>query len=109
MTLRQRTPRYENERLRKLVRDLPCYATFPHKCVQHLGCVPAHANWGLWGKGVGVKVSDCFIASVCHHAHQIIDRQVPSDMSEDVLQQEWLRAYISTQDHLWRTQKVKVA
>jgi hypothetical protein len=106
--LRQRLPRYENKRLTNLAHDMPCYATFPHTCVQHLGCVPAHANWLLFGKGHGAKVSDCFFASMCDTAHKMIDRQIPSDMDEDVLRQEWLRSYISTQDHLWREGKVKV-
>jgi hypothetical protein len=107
--LRQRLPRYENRKLLNTARGMPCYATFSHDCKEHLGCVPAHANWLLFGKGHGLKVSDCFFASVCPPAHDIIDRRIPSDMSEEVLQQEWLRAYISTQDHLWRQGLVKVS
>jgi hypothetical protein len=105
----QKRPRVEARKLLDLVHDMPCFAAFPHNCTQHHGCVPAHANWLIFGKGHGVKVSDCFFASMCDVAHKIIDRQYPSDMSEDVLQQEWMRAYISTQDHLWRNKLVKVA
>lgn len=63
----------------------------------------------LFGKGHGAKVSDCFFAAMCQPVHMIIDRQVPSDMNEEVLQQEWMRAFISTQDYLWRTAKLRVA
>lgn len=104
-----KNPRYENRRLLNLAHTAPCFATFPHTCKQHLGCVPAHANWLLFGKGHGLKVSDWAFASMCGPAHDIIDRRIPSDMDEDMLMHEWLRAFISTQDYLWKNDKVRVA
>src|SRR5687767_15961061 len=97
----RKEPRYESRKLLNLAHDMPCFVTFPHRCTQHLGCVPAHANWLIFGKGHGKKVSDYFFASVCDTAHKIIDRQIPSEMDEAMLQQEWMRAYISTQNFLW--------
>lgn len=105
----QKQTRYESKRHTALAHDMPCMATFPHNCQQHNGCDPSHANWLLWGKGVGLKVGDWAWASLCRAAHDIIDRRTPSDMDEETLQQEWMRAFISTQDHLWRERKLRVA
>lgn len=105
----QKTPRYENRRLLDLAHNMPCFACFPHKCEQHLGCHPAHANWQAFGKGVGHKAHDWAFASVCRIAHDVLDRRVPFGMDEDMLFHEWLRAFISTQDHLWKERKVRIA
>jgi hypothetical protein len=104
----QKQPRYENRRLLDLAHTAPCFACFPHQCTQHLGCVPAHANWLAFGKGVGLKAHDWAFAAMCGPAHDIIDRRVPSDMDEAMLQQEWMRAFISTQDHLWANRLLRV-
>ena len=105
----QKAPRYENRRLLNLAHQAPCFATFPHDCKQYQGCVPAHANWLIFNKGIGLKASDWAWASMCPRAHDIIDRRIPSDMTEEMLQQEWMRAFISTQDYLWTQKKVRVA
>lgn len=105
----QKSPRVHNRGLLDLAREMPCYATFPHKCTAHLGCVPAHANWLIFGKGMGKKVSDWAFASMCSPAHDIIDRRVPSDMDEAMLQQEWMRAFVATHDYLWREKRIRVA
>lgn len=107
--LRQREPRYENRKLLDLAHGMPCFATFPHACNEAQGCHPAHANWSQFGKGVGTKAHDWAFASMCGNAHRMIDGEINATMDRDTRFSEWLNAFISTQDWLWREKKVRVA
>ena len=99
---------YRNRKLLNLAHSMPCMASFPHQCTQHQGCEPAHANGLIWGKGVGFKAPDHYFASMCHNAHDAIDNKLNKTLSADERPQEWLRAYISTQDWLWENGKLNV-
>lgn len=88
-------------------RRIPCQALFAHNCtgrfVQDDGlylCVPAHSNELLFGRGVGLKTDDCFVAAVCPPAHDLIDGR-GGGWSKDVKRAEWLRAHIGTMRFAW--------
>jgi hypothetical protein len=104
----QKTPRIEVPSILGMIHGFPCFATFPHDCNAHVGCHPAHANW--WRKGVGMKVSDFLVASVCGNAHRILDGHVGQDtLPKEQRQHYWIEAYINTWEHAWKTRRVKIA
>lgn len=106
----QKTPRVEVKALRDLIHGLPCFATFPHECNEHLGCHPSHNNWLQFGKGVGVKVSDHLIASVCGNAHRMLDGKVGQDtLPKELRLGYWITAFIATWDWIWSHKLVRVA
>jgi hypothetical protein len=103
----QKNPRIEVPSILGLIHNLPCFASFPHECNQHLGCHPAHSNW--WRKGVGMKTSDFLVASLCANAHRMIDGKVGLDtLPVRVRQHYWIEAYISTWDYLWNQKLVAI-
>lgn len=104
----QKQPRIEVPSILGLIHSLPCFATFPHECTQHLGCHPAHANW--WRKGVGMKTSDHLVASVCGTAHRMIDGKVGRDtLPKEQRQYFWIEAFIATWDFAWSHKLVRIA
>jgi hypothetical protein len=105
----QKTRPVRARSLLDLAHECPCFAAFPHQCNQQLGCHPAHANWLRWNKGVHLKTSDWAFASMCGNAHREIDGKINPTMSKEQREHEWLHAFISTHDWLWREKKVRVA
>lgn len=64
-----KSPRYENPRLLKLAKGMPC---------QGCGCedgsvVMAHSNFAIHGKAKGMKAHDCFTAALCQGCHTWLD------------------------------------
>ena len=106
--VRQRDSVYRNRKLLDLSHWMPCQATFAHTCNQGDGCHPAHANWLVWGKGVGHKSPDWAFAAVCGNAHRELDGKINPTMDREQRQAEWLRAFIATQDMLWKKGLLKV-
>ena len=98
---------FRSRKLLNLAHDMPCMARFEHDCCDHLGSVPAHSNWQLWGRGFGHKAPDWAWAAMCHNAHQLIDMN--ATMSREQRETEWTRAYVATQEWLWENNKVRVA
>ena len=56
-----------NQRL-NAVRALPCV-----KCGKPAPSEACHANWGEFGKGVGIKASDEYTIPLCHKCHYEFD------------------------------------
>ena len=77
-----------SERLREAYRRIPC---------QHCGAMDgtvccAHANWGQYGKGKGIKASDDRGASLCHACHTELDQGRRLSRAERV--EFWERAHV---------------
>lgn len=99
---------YRNRRLLDLAHEMSCHAAFPHDCNQWDGCVPAHSNWQIWGRGSGHKTPDWAFAAVCPNAHAILDPKVSPVFDREQRQTEWLKAFVGTQNEIWESGKVVV-
>lgn len=54
----------------------------------------AHANWGAYGKGMGMKAHDCFTAALCQHCHFAIDQG--ARMTGEERREAWEDAFRKT-------------
>jgi uncharacterized protein with PIN domain len=54
----------------------------------------AHANWGVYGKGMGQKAHDCFTAALCQHCHHEIDQG--KELTKEERREQWETAFRST-------------
>lgn len=50
------------------IRQLPCSSCFAPPPSQ-----AAHANWGKYGKGMGIKADDEYTIPLCHQCHRWLD------------------------------------
>lgn len=87
---------FRSRRLLDLAHSMPCMAKFEHACTGWQGCEPAHSDSLMFGRGNSHKSSDWAFAAMCHTAHMALDT-----FDREAKQAEWLRAFISTQEHLW--------
>lgn len=87
---------YRNRALLNIAHQMPCTATFKHICKAYEGVEPAHADSLMFGRGVGHKTPDWAWISVCHAAHLMLDT-----FEREQKFNEWLRAFVSTQNYLW--------
>jgi hypothetical protein len=93
-----------DRQLLDLAYEFPCMLRFP-------GCVggngePAHANWPMFGKGMGMKAHDCFHVPACRHCHQLLDQG--NTMEREDRRMAWLRAYAEYAPKLWKLEYVIV-
>jgi beta-glucanase (GH16 family) len=65
----------------------------------------AHANWGIYGKGMGQKAHDCFVAALCIRCHAELDQG--KNLSADERQQMWESAFRKTLVALFEQGKIK--
>lgn len=90
MTAYPKPTTYRNEKLRRLVAQLPC---------QHCGAVgqtqAAHRNQG---KGMGLKTSDSLVAALCATCHSELDQGLRMTKAER--RDFWDQAYINTMQTL---------
>jgi hypothetical protein len=78
---------YRNKKLLELCRELPCQV-----CGRNNGTVvAAHRNEG---KGIGLKVSDALVASLCFECHSEMDNG--KTLTKEERRDMWNRAYINT-------------
>lgn len=78
---------YRNKRILELCRELPCQV-----CQRQDGTVvAAHRNEG---KGMGMKVSDALVASLCHQCHYELDNG--KELTKAERREMWNRAYVGT-------------
>lgn len=78
---------YRNKKLLELCRELPCQC-----CNRKDGTVvAAHRNEG---KGMGLKVSDALVASLCYSCHFELDNG--KELTKDERRSMWNKAYINT-------------
>lgn len=90
---------YRNKKLLELLRELPCQV-----CGRHSDTVCAcHRNEG---KGMGMKVSDALVASMCHTCHFELDNG--KDLTKEEKRDMWNRAYIKTMQFLWENERIKI-
>ena len=68
----------DNERL-ELIRSLPCC-----QCGASPRSQAAHSNFGIHGKGKGVKADDCYTIPLCHSCHADLDQ----NLSQQTRQQQ---------------------
>jgi beta-glucanase (GH16 family) len=61
----------------------------------------AHANWGIYGKGMGQKAHDCFVAALCIRCHTELDQG--KNLSADERQQMWGASFRKTLLALFET------
>lgn len=95
---------YRDRNLLNLAYEFPCMLRFD-------GCQggngePAHANWPLFGKGMGMKAHDCFHVPACRHCHAMLDQG--SQMEREERRMAWLRAYAEYAPKLWKLEYVIV-
>lgn len=82
---------YRNPKLLKILRELPCM-----NCgIQDSTVCAAHRNEG---KGMGSKVSDALVASLCHRCHYELDNG--KELTRDERRDMWNRAYVKTMQYL---------
>ena len=63
---------YRNPDLLKLAKYAPhCMCC---GCQNHGQIVMAHANWSEFGKAMGMKAHDCFVAALCDVCHRELDQ-----------------------------------
>jgi hypothetical protein len=65
----------------------------------------AHANWGVYGKGMGQKAHDCFVAALCIRCHAELDQG--KNLTSDERQQMWEAAFRKTLVALFEQGKIK--
>jgi hypothetical protein len=90
---------YRNQKLIKLLRELPC---------QHCGIMSetvcaAHRNEG---KGMGIKVSDALVAALCIECHVKLDNG--KELTKEERRDMWNRAYIKTMQYLFENEIIGV-
>ncbi len=86
----EKTVYVRNKTLREAYRLIACQA-----CGANDGTVVcAHANEGIFGKGMAIKASDDRAASLCFRCHSRLDQG--SDMKRDERRAFWLSAHIKT-------------
>lgn len=61
----------------------------------------AHANWGVYGKGMGMKAHDCFVAALCQTCHFAIDQG--ATLSGEARREQWEDAFRKTLVAAWRS------
>lgn len=83
---------YRNKKILKAVRDFDCQLCGKYGRGE---TVPAHANWSQYGKGMGVKAHDCYVAAVCNDCHNLIDGR-RGCLSDTDKHEAWRRAWIKT-------------
>lgn len=83
-------PLFRSEKLRRAVAELPC-----QRCGGFGRTQAAHRNEG---KGLGLKVSDAYLAALCWECHREIDQG--KDMSRDERRSEMDRAIVETMARL---------
>lgn len=89
---------YRNRQLLNLAYEFDCMLRFDG-CTQGTG-EPAHANWPIFGKGMGMKSHDCYFVPACRHCHQMLDQG--SQMDREERRMAWLRAYADFHAILWK-------
>ena len=80
---------YRSERLLRAVVSLDCQI-----CGIHGRTQAAHANWGVYGKGMSQKAHDCFVAALCVDCHREIDQG--KELTKEERQQQWEMAFRAT-------------
>jgi hypothetical protein len=78
---------YSNKKLLEACRNMPCGSCF----CEDGTVVAAHRNQG---KGMGIKVSDALVASLCFKCHAYLDQG--KEMSREERRDFWNQAYINT-------------
>jgi transcription elongation factor Elf1 len=85
---------FRSKKLLASVKDFDCQV-----CGKYGQTVPAHANWQEYGKGMGLKAHDMYVAAVCTHCHDMIDGRI-GKLTEDEKRELWHRAWVRTV-YLW--------
>jgi len=80
---------FRSKRLLQAVSTLSC-----QNCGMDGMTQAAHANWGVYGKGMGMKAHDCFVAALCVDCHRELDQG--KNLSADQRQQMWEAAFRKT-------------
>ena len=83
-------------------------AKFPHDCNAQNGCVPAHSDSHIFGRGGWHKSHDFAFASMCPNAHSVITAKINDDLTREQKFMDWLRAYVATWEWIWSHNKVGV-
>jgi len=66
---------YRDSNLLKLAQGEKCLLEIAHNCLGTEGSttVAAHSNFGVHGKGRGIKAEDCYSVWACHRCHTLFD------------------------------------
>lgn len=92
-----------------MIRDKAWLKAVASLSCQHCGVEgmtqAAHANWGVYGKGMGQKAHDCFVAALCIRCHAELDQG--KNLSADERQQMWESAFRKTLVALFEQGKIK--
>ena len=92
---------YRSERLLRAIASLDCQICGISGMTQ-----AAHANWGIYGKGMAQKAHDCFTAALCQHCHHEIDQG--KELTKEERQQQWEYAWRATLLALFQNGSLRV-
>ncbi len=69
-----------------------CWLILPGvKCAHRSTVVPCHANWGIYGKGMGIKAPDKFTVPGCANCHRELDQG--NQFTKEEKREFWETAY----------------
>lgn len=87
---------FRSPALLRSAKDRPCVM-----CDSRGSTVACHANWSEFGKGMGLRAEDCFVAFLCQSCHDIIDGR-SGKMDRSAQKDLWIQAWIKTISLLFR-------
>ena len=83
-------------KLLKAIKSMNCMS-----CGKWGNTVPAHANWHQYGKGLGIKAHDIFVAATCIDCHDVIDGR-RGELSKEEQHDMWHAAWLRTLTFLFQ-------
>lgn len=91
----------DNKRL-ELIRSLPCC-----QCGDSLRSQAAHSNFGVHGKGKGIKADDRYTIPLCHSCHANLDQNLSRQTRQQQL--KWFNErLVSTNETLKRLEDAAI-
>lgn len=97
---------FRSPALLRLAKDAPCLISIGGIC-NGRNVVACHANWQEFGKGIGLKAHDCFIAFGCQDCHDAIDGRTPRIPKAD-RRYYWQRGFERTILWMFENKHLKV-
>ena len=84
MTNHSKIPYYRDPNLLKLAQGEPCLLNISSMCRGEEGSttISAHSNFGIHGKGKGIKSSDCYSIFSCVYCHSHLDQGMSMTLRE---------------------------
>jgi len=98
---------FRSPSLLKLANGAPCLIQIPGIC-NGRNVVACHANWSEYGKGVGLKAHDCYIAFGCEACHLAVDNLRMQQLEKEDRRHYWQRGFERTLLWLFENKHLRV-